>query len=294
MNFNYIETFLSVVKQKNISRAAKELYIAQTTVTQRIKNLEKEIGLQLIERGKGMKEISLTPMGEEFYRLAEEWLRTKKKVDTLKNHGSLLNLMVGAVDSVNTFILPEAYRDNNARKNRMKLRIHTLHSDEIYAEVERRNIDIGFSLRDRVHSNVIVNKFLESSLVVIRVGARSGYSSKIVKLHELDPNYELFIPWSLKYIEWHSHWWDPLNVSRVRLDSTHLLLKLLTDPIQWAIVPRIIAEKAIKLGNYEIYELNEKPPNYKIYKLTHSDPTTFSKKAVESFESYLESRKLVE
>ncbi|PKM70283.1 MAG: LysR family transcriptional regulator, partial [Firmicutes bacterium HGW-Firmicutes-18] len=41
MEFNQLESFLSVVKHKSFSKAAKEMYLTQPTVSNNIQNLER-------------------------------------------------------------------------------------------------------------------------------------------------------------------------------------------------------------------------------------------------------------
>ena len=56
-----IRTFVAISKSANLSRAADALALTQGAVTQQLKNLERALGLQLVERsGHGMK---LTPAG---------------------------------------------------------------------------------------------------------------------------------------------------------------------------------------------------------------------------------------
>ncbi|MEY8755539.1 LysR family transcriptional regulator [Peribacillus frigoritolerans] len=288
MDFHSIDTFLAVVRTKTISGAAEELHLAQTTVSQRIKVIEKEIGVQLIERGKGIKQIILTPLGEEFYKLAKEWSRLGQEAKLLKTQGPQLPLIVGGVDSVNTFVLPKVFKKLSNHHPPIKLQIRTLHSDNLYSEVENRHIDVAYSLRKRVHPNVNVKKCFTSPMVVLQTSDISCYSSKKLHPKELDSDYELFMPWGVEYQSWHSYWWDPLSISRIKLDSTHLLLHLLQDPLQWAIVPKWIADEAIKRGSYKIYDLTDSPPDYTVYELTHIKQTTLKQKAIEIIDHYFQ------
>jgi DNA-binding transcriptional LysR family regulator len=282
----YIETFLAVAQTKSISGAARDLHCAQTTVSQRIKALENDLGYQVIERGKGLKEINLTPMGEEFYKLAEEWNRLEHEARLIQTKGNRLSLTIGTVDSINQFLLPNIVKNlNNDRKN-VQLTIHTLHSIHLYSEVEKRQLDIAFSLRNRVHQNVHVEKCFVSPMVVLRSSLNNDHRSEKIHPQELDSNDELFMPFGLEYQAWHAYWWDPLATSRIRMDSIHLLLYLLQNPTQWAIVPKYIAEEAMKSGSYKMYELTDTPPPYTVYKLTHKRPTSLTKKSLEVLEYY--------
>ncbi|MDO4547566.1 MAG: LysR family transcriptional regulator [Clostridia bacterium] len=62
MDFQRIECFLAVAHHLNFSRAAKQLYMAQPSVTQQIKNMEDELGFRLLERDR--RGVSLTSAGK--------------------------------------------------------------------------------------------------------------------------------------------------------------------------------------------------------------------------------------
>ena len=64
MNISEIETFLMIVKTKNITKTAENLFLSQPTVSHRLKSLEEELGVKLIARKKGHKQIELTSQGD--------------------------------------------------------------------------------------------------------------------------------------------------------------------------------------------------------------------------------------
>ena len=66
MNTSEIEAFLAVVRSGNISKASKQLFISQSTISQRIKSLETKLEVRLIERSKGVTSIKLSHDGETF------------------------------------------------------------------------------------------------------------------------------------------------------------------------------------------------------------------------------------
>lgn len=284
-----IETFLVVVRTQSLSKASEELHLAQTTVSQRLKVLEQEIGITLIERSKGIKQIRLTPSGEEFFKLAEQWSFIWREAKLLQTQGPKLSLVVGSVDTINTFVLPQVYRALNKHYPPIKMEIRTSHSIELYAEVEKRQIDVAFVLRELVHPNVHVTKSFSSPMVVLRVGTTSEQTSKTITPTELSHGHELFMPWGQGFQAWHERWWDPLSPSQIKLDSAHLLLSLLQHPKQWAIVPMWIANAALKRGGYHVYNLTDPPPNYTCYKLTHKHPTSLLSQSLDILDQYFQS-----
>ena len=66
MLLKQIEYFLKVVDTGIFSEAAEQCFISQSAVSQQIKTLENELGLQLLKRHN--RTFSLTPAGELFYR----------------------------------------------------------------------------------------------------------------------------------------------------------------------------------------------------------------------------------
>ena len=68
-----IEIFLLLARHRNLSRAAEIAHLAQSTISKRLQMLEERLGYPLLERGKGLKKVELTPHGEAFLPIAERW-----------------------------------------------------------------------------------------------------------------------------------------------------------------------------------------------------------------------------
>ena len=68
MNTDGLRTFLLVSKLKNFTRVAEQLFIAQSTVTNRIAELEKELSAKLLRRD--TRNVALTEQGKAFCEYA--------------------------------------------------------------------------------------------------------------------------------------------------------------------------------------------------------------------------------
>lgn len=74
MNLSQLYYFKKLAELQHYTRAAKELYIAQPTLSDAISSLEKELGVALFCRdGRSVK---LTSNGSEFYRYVSDSLRS--------------------------------------------------------------------------------------------------------------------------------------------------------------------------------------------------------------------------
>jgi DNA-binding transcriptional LysR family regulator len=69
MDTQNLKTFLVLCDLKNFTKTADQLFLAQSTVTNRIAELEKELGKKLFLRDK--KNINLTEEGKLFYDYAK-------------------------------------------------------------------------------------------------------------------------------------------------------------------------------------------------------------------------------
>lgn len=91
MNTTQVKCFISLGQTHNYTQTAKELYLAQPTVSKNLHNLEAEIGVKLIKNEH--RQISLTEEGEYFYKRLinidaemEQALSHIKKEKTDANH----------------------------------------------------------------------------------------------------------------------------------------------------------------------------------------------------------------
>lgn len=281
-----IETFLAVVREKNITSAAAKLHVAQSTISQRLKILEQETGLILLERGKGVKHIRLTPAGEEFCKLAEQWSLLWQQSLVLKSQGPRLALSIGAVDSINSYLLLDAFRSISKHTPPVQLTIKSIHSWDQYAAIDNRQIDIGFSLQQMINPNVHVTKVFSSPMVVLYPIASSGQQIPTISPPELDPQNEVSVLWGPEFKIWHDRWWHHQGPSHITSYYVNLALAILSPP-QWVILPFHIAQSFLNRGNYWIYKLTDPPPDYACYKLTHKRPTTLTAQAIHIFNTYL-------
>jgi DNA-binding transcriptional LysR family regulator len=67
-----LRTFVAVAEERNFTRAAERLHLAQQAVSKSVRQLERELGVELLERT--TREVRLTPAGAELLRSGREAL----------------------------------------------------------------------------------------------------------------------------------------------------------------------------------------------------------------------------
>lgn len=103
MNIDYFRNFIAVVDNKNILSASQKLFIAQPSLSNQIKTLEKIYNTKLMERGG--RNITLTESGKIFYD------KSKQIVNIYDSIKSEINMLNGDTGTLRIAIPPTIYRD---------------------------------------------------------------------------------------------------------------------------------------------------------------------------------------
>jgi len=279
-----IEAFLAIVATQNFTKAAEILHLTQSSVSLRLKTLEQELGFSLIERHRGVKRVILTPEGEEFIPLAEKWNLLWNETQSLRTNIGL-SLAIGAVDSMNTYVLPNIYQRIIWEYPFLRLRIVTDHSNALYDLMERQTVDIAFVLHERDVKSLDISPFSSEEMVVLRVFSASDKFDLIIDPHTLDPDEEIRHDWFPSYQLWHNKWWDPIKPSHLVVSTGPMVLPLLRMPTQWAVVPLSIARSAESTGRFVTQRLSDPPPDRVCFRLTHKRMTPSTAKGLAIFDN---------
>ncbi|MDL2296279.1 LysR family transcriptional regulator [Lachnospiraceae bacterium OttesenSCG-928-E19] len=290
MNLSEIETFLMIVKTKNITKTASTLFLSQPTVSHRLKSLENELGVQLLIRKKGYKQIELTTQGEEFVPIAERWVSIWQEMRMLKDQQEKLYLSIGCTDTLNSAILFDLYRDMLSEKNQIiNLQVKTHYSYEVYQLLENHEIELGFVYHHLHFKNIIAEPVLKEKMYIVQE-LNGGKKKKVVNIDELDPDKEIFVSWEANYQIWHDQWVGKGSRPRIQVDTFELLFHLLSSEGMWAIAPISVVERINSLRPVAISEIGNqiKPPERVTYKVKNKYPNEATLKAIQAFEDKMD------
>lgn len=291
MNQAEIETFLMIVKTKTITKTAENLFLSQPTVSHRLKLLEDELNVKLLNRKKGYKQIELTTQGEEFIPIAERWLSLWQEMQLLQHGQEKLYLSIGCTDTLNTTIFFNLYRKILREEDPvLSLKIKTHYSQEIYEQVENHEIDLGFVYHHLHFKNITAEPVLREKMYIVQSGETS-LRKEILHTDELDPEEEVFLSWEANYQIWHDQWVGKGKRPRIEVDTFELLLNLISDDKRWFIAPISVVERIQALRPVYVSEIANhiQPPERVTYKIQHKYPKEATMKAVRIFEEKMES-----
>jgi DNA-binding transcriptional LysR family regulator len=111
MELRHVRYFLAVADERNFTRAAARLNVAQSPLSQQIRKLEREIGVQLFTRT--TRSVALTRAGQVFYeRMTQLLAAGADAVEAARkaDRGELGTLSVGFTGSATYELLPPLMR----------------------------------------------------------------------------------------------------------------------------------------------------------------------------------------
>ncbi|MGL4913096.1 MAG: selenium metabolism-associated LysR family transcriptional regulator [Romboutsia sp.] len=187
MDFKQLEVFVSVIKHQSFSKAARELFLTQPTVSAHIQNLEKELDSVLVNRSN--KSITLTKSGEILYDHAIYILNNcKKAIYDIKEYSGKIEGMIDiACSSIpETYILPDFMKNFSTHYPDVKFSIS--HYDSQYAISEILNERVNFGLVGTKPNNHQIESFdlINDELVLITpINLDLKHSDGYIELEEL-------------------------------------------------------------------------------------------------------------
>ena len=100
-NLYQLTTFVTVIAEGSMTAAADKLYLTQPAVSQQIRNLEEDLGVELLVRG--VRQIKATPQGEVLYEYAKKIIHLTQQAEiAIKSIGNQMKgqLRIGTLNSI--------------------------------------------------------------------------------------------------------------------------------------------------------------------------------------------------
>lgn len=169
MNLSQLYYFSKLSELEHFSKAAKELYITQPSLSHAIKSLETELGVQLFEReGRRMR---LTPFGKEFAIYVKRGLREiDKGVELAQEFNGKLGgtVNVGALLTVQGDYLPPLFHDFSENYGQeVKLNMFQGFSIPLVEGLENDKYDVVFAAARECKPNLCYEHVLSHELVAL-------------------------------------------------------------------------------------------------------------------------------
>ena len=147
MELRLLEYFLAVAREQNITAAAESLHISQPALSTQLKNMEDELGKQLLIRGvKGSRKVILTEEGMILRKRAEEMLllmrRTEEEI-TGSNETIAGNVFIGTGETETVRLFAKVAKKLQKKYPDIRYNISSGNAEHVLEYLDKGIIDFG-------------------------------------------------------------------------------------------------------------------------------------------------------
>lgn len=169
-----LKYFQSVVRLNSFSEAAEENFISQSAISQQIQALERELGLQLLERKN--RTFTLTPAGEYFYQksliLTADYKKMCSEAAKIAK-GNQASLKIGYLRCYTGSEFHHALELFSEKHPDVSVSILYGNHEELYTMLRTEEADLVLSDQRRAFSDEYVNLLLTTCESYVEISARS-------------------------------------------------------------------------------------------------------------------------
>ncbi len=193
MDISHLTTFCTVVESGSISKAARELYVTQPAITQKIQELEEYYQAQLLDRTN--RGVQPTEIGLYVYSEAQKiqglLANMKREIGSLRNPSE--ELLIGASTTVGNYALPCTMFVFREKFPGFQVGIEIGNATEIFEKLLSRRIEIGIiegpvdkPWIDRLASEDLSCLEIAQTRMILAVDSQGQFGGlKCVKLEDL-------------------------------------------------------------------------------------------------------------
>ena len=272
MNTEELKTFIYLSKVKNFTLAAEQLFVAQSTVTNRISELEKEVGKKLFSRGS--KTVKLTEAGEIFLRYAERILELQStsidEMNALSSHSR--KFCIGAINaSYEVYVKPlvdKCLKDNSVTSIKVMLG----HSLDLIQNLQDNMLDMVFSAIPLKRAGYACDVHDVDRLALVCKKGMSAYPDGVTRVQLAKLPY-LMCDLTLSDAGMFIRSLFPKNhIFRLDVDNSSKLIPYLENGLGYSFLPYKLVKDKLEGGTLEEVKLKDfTVPNVSTYLIYRQD-----------------------
>ncbi|WP_167957066.1 LysR family transcriptional regulator [Anaerosporobacter faecicola] len=268
MDTQHLRTFLVLADRKNFTQAADQLFVAQSTVTNRIAELERQVGKKLFLRDK--KTVSLTPEGNLFLTYAKRMIDLEesaiKEMSSIKQYEH--SLRIGTTNTIYECHLVESMKQLLSSHTNCAFTVTVAHSTSLLQMLQDGLLDVIYSYLPLVRNGYRSDVFATDSLVLVTSPKNNTYHNGIRK-EELTQIQYLFCNFALQEVGlFIRELFPPFYQFHFEIDNSTKLLQFLIDGMGYSFLPESLVHSYIEDGILETVPLlNFKTPKINSYRI---------------------------
>lgn len=235
MDIRFLETFLEVSETRHFGKAAENLYLTQSAVSARIKQLEEYFNSALFVRNRNS--LQLTSAGEKLLPFARELAETLKQTRQAMNEESVEYLSIASTSNAWELYLKHHLEKFNAEHQNVSIRAEIFNNEQLSRMVHEHSVDLALTTLPFKSDDVETIELSESMLAV--------YTSKKDPALDTDISTIAF-DWGRKANDTIDKAYPEFKKAGLRTGSLQVALQYLSDHECKIVLPNDIAEPLVQ------------------------------------------------
>ena len=257
MNIKHLETFVWIARLGSFSAAARKLNSSQPTVSMRVQELEKDLGVTLFDRTR--RSIRVTPKGREFIEYAERILAlTAEAEHRLSDQSSLSGrVRLGVTETVALTWLPQFVARLNEEFPAVVIDLDIDLTIGLWRKLRAGNLDLAL-LPGPAYGPDLVTAFLGSALYTWMASPKRGFSRDVVTPKDLEASPIITLSSDSNMHEIIESWFRDNNAEPHRIDvcnSLGVVAALTVAGLGVSMLPPGIFHREIERGELQVLNI---------------------------------------
>ncbi len=185
---------IMLANEKNFSKAAEKLHMAQPSLSYQIMKLENELGTQLFNRGHG--EVQLTYTGKVFVehalKINDQFNQLKKQIDDVTDMQKG-QLCIGSLATTGAYLLPEAISAFKYKYPGIELVLLEDNAPNLELLVLRGQVEISLQSMPITHKELEIETILEDDVYLAVPPSHPLAKSKKVNLSDFQEEFFILL-----------------------------------------------------------------------------------------------------
>lgn len=288
MNTENLKTFIALSKYKNFTRTAEALFVAQSTVTNRIAELEKEVGKRLFERER--KNVYLTEEGTRFLDYANRIIELEQAaitdINTSERYPNKIN--IGSTNTIYDCHLKEKLKSYIKANVQTAFKVTIAHSMPLIEMLNDGVIDLAFTYIEYSKKGIECIPFYNDEMVLVTKCDNKEFADGI-KLKDLPLINYLYCNFTFQGIgEYIRDLFPKYHRFSFEIDRSANIIPYLEQGNGYSFLPKSLINSELKSRILiEIPLLDFEMPQIKSFAIYNSNSKSLSKELQDDFLNFV-------
>ncbi|MED1947995.1 MULTISPECIES: LysR family transcriptional regulator [Brevibacillus] len=257
----------TLYQEQNITKTAESLYLSQPALTKRLRQIEKEFGVQIVQRGS--RGVHFTPQGEYLAKCADEMLlRLRNIKEHVLNMGDEVNgtLRLGVSNYFARYKLPMILKKFKEAYPNVEYKVMTGWSKDVYKSVYNQDVHVGFVRGSYNWSDQKYLLFEESVYVVSTEPIHLDDLPSLPRIdYETDPMLRALVD------DWWTERFSQPPLIGMEVDKADTCSEMVANGLGYAILPRGVLNGKDDLHMIELTTAEGEPIKRSTWMFYHAD-----------------------